>query len=146
MKRVLAVLAAGAVSAAAGAPVAAAAAATYVTFRTPSGNIACGYSSAFDSVPAGLRCDVASSLRNPVPKRPRRCDLDFGDSIAIGRRGRPVLLCHGDTVRDPHARVLAYGQTWRRDGFTCRSQPVGLRCSNPSGHGFFLSRERWYTF
>jgi hypothetical protein len=43
-------------------------------------------------------------------------------------------------------RVLRYGTTWRRDGFTCRSRIVGLRCRNASVHGFFLSRQRSYAF
>ena len=42
--------------------------------------------------------------------------------------------------------VLAYGRTWRGGVFTCLSQAIGLRCSNRVGHGFFLSRERWYRF
>jgi len=119
----------------------------YVTlFRTPSGNIGCAYSSAFAGQPAYLRCDIRSGLHHPTPGRPARCDLDYGDSVGLRRSGRASLVCHGDTVFSPHARVLAYGTSWRRDGFTCRSQAAGLRCSNLSGHGFFLSRERWSTF
>lgn len=118
----------------------------YVAFRTPSGNIGCAYSSAFAGQPAYLRCDIRSGLHHPTPGRPARCDLDYGDSVGLRRSGRASLVCHGDTVFSPHARVLAYGTSWRRDGFTCRSQAAGLRCSNLSGHGFFLSRERWSTF
>jgi hypothetical protein len=41
----------------------------FVTFRTPSGNIGCGYSR-FAGEPAFLRCDIRSALR-PRPARPR---------------------------------------------------------------------------
>jgi hypothetical protein len=42
--------------------------------------------------------------------------------------------------------VLAYGATLRILGFTCVSQPAGLRCVNGARHGFFLSRQSWRTF
>jgi hypothetical protein len=57
-----------------------------------------------------------------------------------------MVTCHGDTAIDPHAPVLAYGKTWRRNGFTCTSKAIGLRCTNTSGHGFFISRARSYRF
>ena len=42
--------------------------------------------------------------------------------------------------------VLRYGTTWRRNGLVCSSKAIGLRCSNPAGHGFFMSRARSYRF
>ena len=117
----------------------------FVFFRTPSGNIGCGYGSAEQGSPAFLRCDIRSGLQ-PKPARPHGCDLDYGDSYELKKAGRPSVLCHGDTVFDPRARVLAYGTSWARDGFRCTSRTAGLRCANQSGHGFFLSRERSYTF
>jgi hypothetical protein len=110
-------------------------------FQTPSKNIHC----AWFSSPSDLRCDIDSGLR-PKPKRPAACDLDFGDSISLGRAGRSHLVCHGDTTRDPSAKVLAYGKTWSRGGITCKSRTDGLRCANASGHGFFVSRQRWRRF
>jgi len=41
------------------------------------------------------------------------------------------------------ARVLDYGTTWSGGGVRCTSAATGLTCRNRSGHGFFLSRERW---
>ena len=64
----------------------------------------------------------------------------------MGRTGRPGLVRHGDAALDPRARVIPYGSAWSREGFQCRSQISGLTCTNPAGHGFFLSRERWRTF
>ena len=50
-------------------------------------------------------------------------------------------------VGDCVARVLAYGMTWSGGGgLRCRSAETGLTCRNASGHGFFLSRERWRSF
>jgi hypothetical protein len=114
-------------------------------FKTPSGNIGCIYASAEPGIAASLRCDIRSGLR-PKPPRPKRCNLDYGDSLEILTTGRTIVVCHGDTALDPHAPVLGYGKVWRRDGFTCSSKTAGLRCSNRTGHGFFLSREHWYRF
>jgi uncharacterized protein DUF6636 len=125
--------------------VSAAPAARIVTFRTPSGNIGCVYAPAEPGFGASLRCDIRSGLR-PKPARPRKCDLDYGDSYELFRTGRPIATCHGDTALDPHARVLRYGTTWTTNGFVCVSRAIGLRCSNLTGHGFFLSRRHSYRF
>jgi hypothetical protein len=119
--------------------------AVFLFFRTPSGNIGCVYGSAEAGFRTQLRCDIRSGLL-PRPPRPARCDLEYGDSYELRRTGRASLVCHGDTVFDPRARVLAYGAVWSRDGFRCSSQEAGLRCTNRSGHGFFLSRAHSFTF
>jgi hypothetical protein len=121
-------------------------ASTVISFRTPTGNIGCVYSSGFTGAEAPtVRCDIRSRL-HPEPTRPGKCPLDYGDSIEISRTGRAILVCHGDTALDPRARVVAYGHAWKRGGLTCSSRSTGLRCSNQSGHGFFLSRQRWFVF
>jgi hypothetical protein len=123
-----------------------AAASTVISFRTPTGNIGCVYSAGLTGAEApAVRCDIRSRLR-PEPARPSKCPLDYGDSIEISRTGRAILVCHGDTAIDPTSRILVYGTTWRRGGLTCDSRSIGLRCSNRSGHGFFLSRQRWFVF
>ncbi len=117
---------------------------SFVQFRTPSGNIGCAYDSGFG--PRSLRCDIASGLK-PRPGRPKDCrHLAWGDSYSMGVRGRSILTCHGDTAIDPHAKVLAYGKTWSRGGFTCTSRAAGLTCRNASHHGWFLSRQHSYRF
>ena len=44
------------------------------------------------------------------------------------------------------APILRYGRTYRGFGIRCTSRMSGLRCTNRSGHGFTLSRERQRTF
>jgi hypothetical protein len=75
----------------------------------------------------------------PVPRG--TCDLDW-TGISMGA-GAAHATCAGDTVFAPGAPVLAYGSVWKRGGFTCLSSRIGLSCANRSGHGFFLSKERW---
>lgn len=117
-----------------------------VGFRTPSGNIGCEYASGFTTLQGpSLRCDIRSRLK-PLPPKPNGCDLDWGDSYEMRTTGRAYVVCHGDTAIDPRNRVVRYGQTWSRTGFTCVSKAIGLRCTNRSGHGFFLSRRHSYRF
>ena len=140
--RAAAVLAAALIAACA---LSSAASAEIKSFRTPSGNIGCVYASAQPGFQASLRCDIRSLLK-PKPARPKNCHLDWGDSYELPKAGRTLVTCHGDTTLDPHAPVLAYGKTWRRNGFTCVSKSTGLRCSNRGGHGFFMSRAHSYRF
>jgi uncharacterized protein DUF6636 len=121
----------------------ASAAAVLIQFRTPSANIGCGYSSGPGR--ASLRCDILSGLK-PRPAKPHGCELDWGFGYALSPTGRAQTVCAGDTAVDRRARVLRYGQRWSRSGFTCVSSFAGLRCTNRSGHGFFLSRGRSYRF
>ena len=113
-------------------------------FRTPSGNIGCVFTNDFG--PTYLRCDIRSRLK-PTPPKPKNCvDLEWGDSYELQLTGRAAITCHGDTAIDPRAPVLRYGKTWRRGGFTCKSLRIGLRCHNPRGHGFFMSKQHSYRF
>lgn len=121
----------------------ASAAAVLIQFRTPSANIGCGYSSGPGR--ASLRCDILSGLK-PRPPKPRGCQQDWGFGYALSPTGRTQAVCAGDTAVDKRARVLRYGQKWSRSGFTCASSFAGLRCTNRSGHGFFLSRGHSYRF
>jgi uncharacterized protein DUF6636 len=121
---------------------AAAASASVVSFRMPSKNVYCAE---FTGPRASLRCDIRSGLK-PRPPKPASCEFDWGGGYTLGRRGRARINCVSDSVYSSSARVLRYGTTWRRDGFTCVSRVAGLRCRNAGGHGFFLSRQRSYRF
>ena len=109
-------------------------------FRTPSGNIACAQEG------ARVRCDILATT-NRRPPRPASCEFDWGFAYAAQRgwhRGR--RLCVSDTVNDPTLPVLAYGHSWSAAGVRCRSRVSGLTCTNPRGHGFFLSKARQRLF
>jgi hypothetical protein len=116
--------------------------ATFPGFKTPSGNIGCGYFGAFQGQPASLRCDIRSGLK-PQPRR--ACELDW-TGLTVGPTGRARAVCAGDTAYDPRFHALAYGHSWSRGGIRCLSRRIGLRCANRGGHGFFLSRQRWRLF
>lgn len=46
------------------------------------------------------------------------------------------------TDRELPDRVLAYGDTWEREGITCTSARDGLRCRNDDGGQLLSSRAR----
>ena len=122
----------------------AAAAFKIVHFRTPSGNIQCGYVSGGGFKPE-LRCEIRSGVK-PLPPKPKSCEFDWGGGYFLGPTGRAQILCISDTIQVRNPPVLAYGRTWHGGAFRCLSQAIGLRCSNRAGHGFLLSRERSYSF
>jgi hypothetical protein len=118
-----------------------------VGFKTPSSNIYCQYAPrlAADYGPT-LRCDMMQ-ISNPLPRRPRDCDLEWGKAFEIAKDSAAgTRVCHGDTVKSDEMPVLNYGTTWQRDGFTCKSEPAGVTCINPLGHGFELSKNSQRIF
>jgi hypothetical protein len=133
------------------APAAAHGVARIGAFKTPSGNIVCGYAIDVHGS-ASMECGIKSGLKPP----PRRIHCLAGDPndkrVSLRRTGRAApVLCAGDPGPllpqiEARARVLAYGRTIRFGGIRCSSATTGLTCRNRSGHGFFLSRERWRAF
>ena len=108
-----------------------------LAFRTPSGNIHCLYERS--GAQAELRCDIGSGLRPP----PRAaCAFDWA-ALRLPARGRALPGCVSDSVTQPGEPVLAYGRSWRRGPFSCRSAAAALSCSSRAGHGFTLARAGW---
>jgi hypothetical protein len=104
-------------------------------FRTPSKNIHC---SLFEG---SLRCMVLDYVGSEPPK-PADCYEDWGAGATLELRGRAGLfVCAGDTIESRTSPILAYGSTWKRGGFVCKSTKAGLTCLNRSNRGFFLSRK-----
>ena len=128
-------------------------------FKTPSGNIQCdfGYRGAADAH-AFVRCGIRSGLTPPPPSRGPGCLVP--NRVVVSHTGRASLAglssCPGEPEGDagpfaggqggPPVAVLGYGKTWLGGGLSCASAITGLTCRNKSGHGFFLSRERWRLF
>ncbi|HEY5478907.1 MAG TPA: DUF6636 domain-containing protein [Gaiellaceae bacterium] len=118
---------------------------TFVQFRMPSNNVFCAYVVASSPYAKYVRCDIMSGIK-PKPTGGRCIEGVRGISADIDVTGRATFPCSSDTVYNKSAPLLQYGKTWRRGGFTCKSSMAGLRCSNLSQHGFFLSRAHSYRF
>ncbi|HIK06116.1 MAG TPA: hypothetical protein IGS40_15595 [Trichormus sp. M33_DOE_039] len=113
-------------------------------FQTPTGNIHCEL---VGEEQENLRCEIGSLLK-PRPPQPYRgfCEFDWGGGLLLSDVGKPNILCISDTIRDRNKYVLPYGRSWSNGGFTCVSRSTGLTCTNTTGNGFFLSREKWRVF
>jgi hypothetical protein len=68
-----------------------------------------------------------------------------GFELSAARKG--AIVCSGGALYPgtdrPSYVTLPYGKTWRQKMFSCSSRVTGVNCSNPNGHGFFLSRQTW---
>ncbi|MDO8188986.1 hypothetical protein Q5424_20590 [Conexibacter sp. JD483] len=115
-------------------------AAALVMFSSPSRNIGCAIDRGF------ARCDVADHSWR-APAKPKRCMLDWGNGVTVGKRGRAQFVCAGDTVLQQRGAILGYGRSRTVGSFTCTSRRSGMTCSRGgSGHGFFVSKTRAKIF
>jgi hypothetical protein len=109
-------------------------------FESPSHNIGCAM-----SAKNGVRCDIRVHAWKP-PKKPKWCDVDWGNGLEVGRRGTGHVVCAGDTVFSD-GPVLGYRKSIKRGRFKCTSHRNGVRCVNVrNGHGFKLARRRAVWF
>jgi hypothetical protein len=112
------------------------------SFQSPSGNIGCMI------ISGTARCDIVHHAF-ALPPRPASCPhiVDFGQGLIVEGSAPAHIVCAGDTARDPAAPKLPYGTASRVEEFTCVSRTEGVTCtSRVSGHGFFLSIQRYLLF
>lgn len=108
---------------------------------SPSSNIGCA------AAPVSVRCDIIERDWEPPPPPGEPCSLDYGNGIAVGESGPATFTCAGDTVFDPRAPVLEYGEYVDLYGYRCTSSEQAMTCENlETGNGFELSRERGEPF
>ena len=107
-------------------------------FQTPSGNIFCN---GFVSGGGGISCSIVQ--RNPGPPalpRPANCAASWGHTFSLNARGPAMMLCDRQPSRVNYTDVAPYGVSAQFGDITCFSERTGLTCTNPQGHGIFLSR------
>jgi uncharacterized protein DUF6636 len=113
-------------------------------FRTPTGRFVC------QVVENGLTCDVRQQDGDtgyPVPDKDisPQCDeiapKQWGNGVTLPFESEAFALCATDvSVTADRTPVLAYGDRWERDGFTCASASEGLTCERGE-HGFFVNKD-----
>jgi hypothetical protein len=127
-------------------------------FRSPSGNIVCLFvPAARDDAGRLLDSQLLCSIRRASysatlqdrcrnPRGRRGAGVDW-HGWRLGVTGPATVLCSGGVLYAGAPRVsyvtLAYGRSWRRGVFTCRSRVSGVTCRSAGGHGVFVSRESW---
>lgn len=115
----------------------------FLAFRSPTGNIHCGFER------SGAESFATCEIREFVPsltQRPANCELDWGSRFSVGQRGQGSLDCHGDTIQGWDSLVLGYGKSISLFGISCQSERSGMTCRNAQGGGFWVSRGRQRLF
>lgn len=116
------------------------------SFRSPSDNIHCMFITD-DEGRSSVECELRSRANTrPARPRPADCDLEWGSRFALDATGKAGMVCHGDTIVDPSAPVVSYGEQLSAGGITCQSAETGMTCKNGKGRGFSLSRAKQTLF
>ncbi len=108
-----------------------------VTFRLPSGNIACTY--APDRI----------LQRDPFERGPQlTCDRvqPAYAVLSLGPRGVVRVISEIDEAGCCSGPVLKYGNFWQEGPFRCMSERTGLTCERIDGRGFSMARARIELF
>ena len=120
-----------------------ASAATIPGFHSPTGNIKC-----LLVQPKALVCQIASSSYAKTLQAkcmsPNGAGVDWhGFFLSSGKAA--ALNCSGGILSTGTPRYvdLAYGKTWTRGPFTCRSALTGVTCRSRTGHGVTVSRQAY---
>lgn len=104
-----------------------------IAFSLPSGNIGCTY------IPAG-----GTYVYVPKDGGPElQCDRVAPKYLRffLRKSGKAEMFNNvGDASCCSAENVLSYGNTWKKDKFTCVSERTGLTCTRGDGHGFFISK------
>jgi len=112
---------------------------TVTGFSSPSKNIGCFIDS------GNVRCDIRKRSWKP-PRKPRTCELDYGQGINLSAGMKPAFVCAGDTALGPPTK-LAYGKAIAAGSLRCDSKRSGMTCrDSKTTHGFSISRERVRRF
>jgi hypothetical protein len=107
-------------------------------FHTPDGNIGCAMINGKGSGGGSVRCDIDEHSWKAPPK-PKWCDVDWGQGLAVGKKKKATFVCAGDTVLH-QGKVLKVGGVERLGAFKCKVLAEAVRCVNTrTKHGFELS-------
>jgi hypothetical protein len=107
---------------------------------TPSRNILCG---------AETGAVICQIVRQDVSRGVKPCDGVYSFVGVVKSHGAARLRfgCYsGVPMNLENAKTVIDGESSTYRGVTCKVAMAGLRCTNRSSHGFFLSRNRIYRF
>ncbi|MDK4680526.1 DUF6636 domain-containing protein [Kingella negevensis] len=118
-------------------------------FTTPSKNILCGGDSFKKPDGALYRNDLYCFVyeNKAIPKS---CET-YGNGLdfVLNKSGKTQMQCAGFASLPENTnetKTLAYGESLKGDGWSCKSETSGLTCKNDEGHGFFVNRSRYQEF
>jgi hypothetical protein len=118
------------------------------SFKTPGGKVKCLMFTEPEP-PIGVLCITSLAPGVPPFPHPRCREGDPGGGLQLLLKARRAKgLCLSENPIIPPVRVLRYGTTIASAGLSCTavSKSVGIRCTNPGGHGFEMSPSAWRRF
>ena len=117
---------------------------SYLTFKSPSGNILC---SMVGVETFGVRCDMLELTQSYVA-RPPGCEFEWGHAFGVGVESiKGEVICVNDAPDISRSTpVLPYNARLDYGGITCISEEAGVTCNNEAGHGFTLSMARQQVY
>jgi hypothetical protein len=120
-------------------------------FRSPTKNISCLFIPR--PAPGWMLCQIKQAKY--TKRLVAHCaappiGVDWG-GFSLGPRKKASIVCTGGVLYDPSTQkatyvTLPYGQSWKHGVYTCSSKVTGVTCRNRTGHGLFLSRERYHLW
>jgi hypothetical protein len=116
-----------------------------ITFKTPTGNIACDLAPLLDGAAS---CEIRDHIwATPLSSTGQPCDFALGGQRFNLLPGKPsdVSCFQGANLLDsPNVETLDYGQTRVIDTITCDSEVDGVTCTDSgTGHFFRLSSDSY---
>ena len=106
-------------------------------FRTPTGNVYCN-----GSIEGGeMYCSIVERSGPPAMADTGDCSAFWGHHVQLERTGPARVICGTEPRKSSYTDIAPYGVSASFAEITCLSEMTGLQCTNPEGHGFFLSRK-----
>lgn len=129
-------------------------ASSLVHFQSPSGNINCIGTTAFQGTPAYVQCLVRRNSWPRLRPKPASCDLDWdAATISLSRRRASVGSCRGDigplcVYSSDRCSTLQYGRSVDIGPIRCTSTQAGVTCRYRTAPraGFLIARERYVLY
>ncbi len=123
-------------------------------FQSPSGNINCIGSAAYQGTPAFVDCLVRKNTWPKLRPKPASCDLDWAPAtLSVSRRKVYVGACRGDigplcVYSSDRCTTLAYGRHVDMGPIRCTSTKLGVTCRYRTAPkvGFLIARERYVVY
>ncbi len=116
-----------------------------ITFKSPTGNIACDIAPNIGGVAS---CEIRDhAWPTPASSNGQICDFAFGGqrfNLAPGAAANVSCFQGASLIDSPDMEILAYGQTRSFGAITCGSEENGITCTDSgTGHFFRLSSDTY---
>lgn len=116
-----------------------------ITFKSPTGNIACDIA---PNIGGAASCEIRDhAWPTPASSNGQICDFAFGGqhfNLVPGEAADVTCFQGASLIDSPNMEILDYGQTRSFGTITCDSEKNGITCTDSgTGHFFRLSSDTY---